>query len=170
MTSPTFGFPFPSLSDVPNVPADMEALAESVDSSLAQMVHLEGGGASTTPSVTTTITNYASVYGQSTWADQVSGQITVPTAGVYHVSQRVKVDPPGVEYNANGSMRDAGGGFSSQWFLAANPGLGVLTVTHSAYIHLPAGHVIWGAVFITAQGTTVHTGSLTARLIRPDGA
>jgi len=32
--TPNYGFPFPSLSDVPNVPADMEALAEAIDTEL----------------------------------------------------------------------------------------------------------------------------------------
>lgn len=34
MTTPTHGFPFPTLGDVPNVPADMQALAEAVDATM----------------------------------------------------------------------------------------------------------------------------------------
>lgn len=43
-TTPNYSLHFPSLSDLPNVPADNELLAEGVDTELARIDALLGGG------------------------------------------------------------------------------------------------------------------------------
>lgn len=170
MTTPAFGFPFPSLSDPPNVPAHMEALAESVDTSMARMVQLEGGTATAPAAVLTTITNYGSAYGQTGWADQVSGQVTAPAAGIYHLSSKVRVQPPDATYDVNNTIRDATGALSSQWVLAMPLGLGDVSVGTSVYLHLAAGQVVWQAVYVAgfSGSATVESGVLTVRLVLPD--
>ncbi len=39
MSTPNYGLPFPVLGDVPNVPADIQALAEATDAALAGAVN-----------------------------------------------------------------------------------------------------------------------------------
>jgi hypothetical protein len=145
---------------------------DAIDNHLGAMVHLEGGTASPTASSTTTIANYGSVYGQSVWADEVSGQVTVPTAGVYQIMTRIRIQPPTTEYGANNSIRDASGGLQSQWMLAFPSGLGNLTIGCSQTLWLPASHIIWQATYITgfSGNATVELGTFTVRLLLPDGA
>ena len=170
MPTPNFGFPFPGLSDIPNIPADLEALAEAVDTTLATYCHIEGGGGSLPASTSTTLTGYTSSYGQP-WANLSTGIITVPVAGIYQLGMRAHVAPPASmpeDYDLNVGVRDASTSLISQWNMNLRSGLGASAHTAGCALHLPAGAALRASVYLAIYTSTASQAVLSVRLVEAD--
>jgi hypothetical protein len=173
MTSPAFGFPFPSLSDVPNVPADVEALAEAVDGQLAAVAMMAGGTVSAVSSAWTAAANYGESHGQSGWIDAVGGIITVPVAGLYRLDIFATLDPTGASGSFTmlcAALNTAGDRLDpTQRQVLESFGLGDQTLHSSGVEHLPAGETLRAAAWQNSGGArNITDAGLTVQLILPD--
>ena len=83
MSTPTYGFPFPTLGDVPNVPADIQALAEAVDTALAAEgeVQRRGTFTGTTDSTNGILTVTAAQLGLASATGAVASVQFTPSGG-----------------------------------------------------------------------------------------
>lgn len=93
-TTPGLGLPYPSGTVAPNVPADMQALAQAVEGAIYQRPRVKiitgADQALTSGSLTTVDFNGGSVaYDTNAMADIANDRIVIKTAGLYRFSARL---------------------------------------------------------------------------------
>lgn len=151
-STPRYGFTYPSLSDVPNVPADMEELATSVDAGLLAVLGsgVGTGADASTGSVTAQLadlrTNHGGVIARGTRGTSKTG-MTAP-AGILRIDS--------VPLVANRLYQVWTGGFGG---IGANNGTAQFAITHTT-----------GGAAATPTDARIYSGAVDLKIVNGGGA
>lgn len=182
-TTANYAFPYPPGTNAPNVPADLQALAVAVDSSLNTEAGTRSAADSTTASGLASLTSTVNAAGLGRMASLTDTSTATTMTAEVKIAQLTFTASASRRYRVDvcGALTNSGAGYASQfrvrWAAGATvttSGTEILEVQNSAlqftqyvsgFVELPAGTLPAGtvAIGVFAVQVAAGTGGTTSR-------